>query len=41
MHVYFFTAGIESDELSELEGRIRSRLPSLRKIAKIDEVTGR
>ena len=41
MHVYFFTAGIESDELNELEGRIRSRLPDLRKVAKIDEVTSR
>jgi Flp pilus assembly CpaE family ATPase len=39
MQVYFFTAGIDSDELNELEGRIRITLPNLRKIAKLDEVT--
>ena len=41
MQVYFFTAGVESDELSELEGRIRTTLPNLRKLARIDEVTSR
>jgi pilus assembly protein CpaE len=41
MQIYFFTAGIESNELSELEGRIRSRLPGLRKIARIEEVASR
>ena len=41
MQVYFFTAGIESNELSELESRIRSRLPGLRKVASIEEVTSR
>ena len=41
MQVYFFTAGVGSNELSELEGRIRTTLPNLRKLAKIDEVTGR
>jgi pilus assembly protein CpaE len=39
MQTYFFTAGIESNELNELEGRIRSRLPGLRKVARIEEVT--
>jgi Flp pilus assembly CpaE family ATPase len=39
MQVYFFTAGIESNELNELEGRIRSKLPGLRKVARIEEVT--
>jgi len=34
MQVYFFTAGIESNELNELEGRIRSKLPGLRKVDK-------
>jgi pilus assembly protein CpaE len=41
MQVYFYTAGVESDELSELEGRIRTTLPNLRKLARIDEVTSR
>ena len=41
MQVYFFTAGLESSELSELEGRIRTQLPNLRKVAKLDEVTSR
>jgi pilus assembly protein CpaE len=41
MQVYFFTAGFESSELNELEGRIRSSLPNLRKVAKLDEVTSR
>jgi pilus assembly protein CpaE len=40
MQVYFFTAGIESSELNELEARIRSRLPNLRKVASVDEGTG-
>jgi pilus assembly protein CpaE len=41
MQVYFYTAGIESSELNELEGRIRSSLPNLRKVAKLDEVARR
>ena len=40
MQIYFFTAGTESSELNELESRIRSTVPSLRKLAKLDEVTG-
>ena len=36
MQVYFFTAGIESSELNELEARIRSRLPNMQKVAKLD-----
>jgi pilus assembly protein CpaE len=40
MQVYFFTAGIESSELNELEARIRSRVPHLRKFARLDEGTG-
>jgi pilus assembly protein CpaE len=39
MQVYFFTAGIDSSELSDLEGRIRSQMPNLRKVARLDEVT--
>jgi pilus assembly protein CpaE len=39
MQVYFFTAGVESSELSDLEDRIRTQLPNLRKAAKLDEVT--
>ena len=41
MQVYFFTSGIESSELNELEARIRSRLPNVQKVAKLDEVTSR
>ena len=41
MQIYLFTAGIDSDELSDLERRIRTTLPNLRKIAEIDEVTRR
>ena len=40
MQIYFFTAGTESSELNELEGRIRSTVPSLRKLANLDVVTG-
>src|SRR5437762_1314335 len=39
MQVYFFTAGVESSELNDLEGRVRKQLPHLRKVAKLDEVT--
>jgi hypothetical protein len=40
MQIYFFTAGTESSELNELESRIRSTVPSLRKLANLEEVTG-
>ncbi len=40
MRIYFFTAGTESSELNELESRIRSTVPSLRKLANLDAVTG-
>src|SRR5258705_1127415 len=40
MQIYFFTAGTESDELKELESRIRSTVPSLRKLANLDAVIG-
>ena len=39
MQIYFFTAGLETDELSELESSIRQRLPTLRRLAKLDEVS--
>src|SRR2546427_8156314 len=39
MQIYFFTAGVDSNELRELEDRIRSKLPNLRNLASIDEVT--
>jgi pilus assembly protein CpaE len=39
MQIYFFSAGLESDELSELENSIRQRLPALRKLAKLDEAS--
>src|SRR5205823_13294774 len=39
MQIYFFTAGVDSNELRELEDRIRSKLPNLQNLASIDEVT--
>jgi len=39
MQVYFFTAGVESNELRDLEHRIRAQLSNLRKIAMLDEVS--
>ncbi len=40
MQIYFFSAGTQSSELNELESRIRSTVPSLRKLANLDAVTG-
>jgi pilus assembly protein CpaE len=40
MQIYFYTAGTESSELNELESQIRSAVPSLQKLANLDEVTG-
>jgi pilus assembly protein CpaE len=39
MQIYFFTAGTDSSELNELESRIRSTVPSLRKLANLNELT--
>ena len=39
MQIYFFTAGVDSNELRELEDQIRSKLPNLQNLASIDEVT--
>jgi pilus assembly protein CpaE len=41
MQVYFFTAGVESDELDELENRLRRALPAMQKLTKLDEITKR
>jgi pilus assembly protein CpaE len=41
MQIYFFTAGVESSELNELEGRVRTRLPALKRLTKLEEVTAR
>jgi pilus assembly protein CpaE len=41
MQIYFFTAGVVSDELSELETRIRSGLPHIQTLTKLEEVTKR
>jgi pilus assembly protein CpaE len=38
MQIYFFTAGTDSSELNELESRIRSTVPSLRKLANLNEI---
>jgi pilus assembly protein CpaE len=40
MQLYFFNTDIESSELTDLEDRIRSQLPNLRKITRLEEVTG-
>jgi pilus assembly protein CpaE len=39
MQIYFFTAGTDSSELNELESRIRSTVPTLRKLANLNELT--
>jgi pilus assembly protein CpaE len=39
MQIYIFTAGVASSELSELEDRIRSKLPSLRRLQRIEELS--
>jgi pilus assembly protein CpaE len=39
MQIYFFTAGVDSHELRELEDRIRSKLPNLQNLPALDEVT--
>jgi pilus assembly protein CpaE len=36
MQIYFFTGGVESNELSELEDRIRSELPNLQTVARLN-----
>jgi len=41
MQVFLFTAGIESDELVDLERRIATKLPGLQRLARIDEVSRR
>src|SRR5260370_18538615 len=41
MQIYVFTAGVDSDELNELESRVRSRIPDLQKLTKLEEVTKR
>ena len=41
MQIYFFSAGLETDELSELETRIRERLPAVQKLEKLSEVIQR
>src|SRR5436305_4430456 len=39
MQIYFFTAGVDSNEFQELEDRIRSKLPNLQSLAAFGEVT--
>src|SRR5262249_28992934 len=39
MQIYFFTGGVESNELSDLEDRIRSELPNLQTVARLNGVT--
>jgi pilus assembly protein CpaE len=41
MQIYYFTAGAESDELNDLETRVKGRLPAIRKLTKLEEVTKR
>jgi pilus assembly protein CpaE len=39
MQIYILTAGTASSELAELEDRIRSKLPNLRRLQRIDELS--
>ena len=39
MQIYFFTGDAESSELKDLESRIRSNVPNLRKLANLGKVT--
>lgn len=39
VRIYLFSAGIESSELTELETRLRSTVPRLRKLTNLEEVT--
>ena len=41
MDVYLFTAGASPGDLNDLEARLRSKLPHLQRLAKINEVTNR
>lgn len=41
MQIFFFTAGVESGDLAELETRVKARLPTLQKLTKLEEVTKR
>jgi pilus assembly protein CpaE len=41
MRIYLFTAGVQSDELITLEARLRSKLPSLQILIKLDELIRR
>ena len=39
MQIYYFTGGVESNELSDLEDRIRSELPNLQTVARLNGFT--
>ena len=41
MQIYLFTAGVVSDELITLEARLRSKLPGLQVLIKLDELIRR
>src|SRR4051794_30373783 len=41
MEIYLFTAGADAASIDELEGRLRSKVPNLKRLAKINEVTSR
>jgi pilus assembly protein CpaE len=41
MQIYLFTAGVQSDELITLEARLRSKLPSLQILIKLDALIRR
>src|SRR4051812_47477278 len=41
MQLYYFTAGVEADELSDLEGRLRDKFPDVLTLTKLEEVTRR
>jgi pilus assembly protein CpaE len=39
MRIFLFTAGVESGDLEKLEGRVKTRLPTLQKLTKLEEIT--
>ena len=39
MQIYFFTGGVASDELAELETRLRATLPTLNKLNSVEELS--
>lgn len=39
MQIFLFSAGVDADRLNDLEGRLRTRLPAVQVVDRMDEVT--